>query len=186
MRSSRDQWILVAMAAAVTVVLYIWTYGRGLQVGVNRLRQQIRDAEVTRPSRETVAVAQATLLRLRKEVAARTPSSAPAVQFVPPATGLQTVTQILARNQILVVAALAAEKSAGSLLPGDLSKRITERRNGVAPVLWSVQLIGSYEQVRKALEEIASSNLCVIPQDIALDPLAPEAQVKLWTLRIWL
>ena len=195
MRSRRDQWILAILPAVLTVVIYVWTYGRGLQVNVNRLMQQTRAAEAARPSRETIATAQATLQHLRADLAAKAvptvkaPPTAPALQFAPPATGLQTITQILSRNQILVVSAQTADKSAGVTWPGEASdfpKRIAERRNGAAPVLWSVDMIGSYEQVRQALEDIAAGDLCVIPQAIAMEWLAPEAAARHWTLWIWL
>jgi hypothetical protein len=195
MRTARDKWILAILPAVLTVVIYVWTYGRGLQVSVNRLMQQTRAAEAARPSRETIATAQATLQHLRAEAAAKAlpavkvPPAVPAVQFAPPATGLQIITQILSRNHILVVAAQTANKSAGVSWPNeasDLPKRIAERRNGAAPVLWSVDMIGSYEQIRQALEEIAASDMCVIPQDIAMETLAPEASARHWTLWIWL
>jgi hypothetical protein len=195
MRTTREKWILAILPAVLTVVIYVWTYGRELQVSVNRLIQQTRAAEAARPSRETIATAQATLQHLRADAATRTlpvvevPPTAPALQFAPPTTGLQTITHILSRNHILVVSTQTANKSAGVSWPGeasDLSKRIAERRNGTAPVLWSVDMIGSYEQIRQALEEIAASDLCVIPQDITMETLAPDAAARHWTLWIWL
>jgi len=180
MRSPRDQWILAILPAVLLVVLYLWTYGRGLQVQVNRLGQQASAAEAARPSREALA---------KVPALAKPGPAVPAVQFAAPVAGLQGVTQILARQRILVVAARTADKSAGAARLGaarDLPLRIAERRNGVAPVLWSVEMIGSYEQIRAALEGIASSNLGVIPQDIAMEALGPEAPARHWTLRIWL
>lgn len=181
----REQWMLAALPAVLTLLGYYAFSARAAAKGRENLRTQIVK-QAPLPSRQAqVRAGREQLAKLAARVATqRRPAPSPEMTFDRD-RALQVASQLCEKHQLALISyaldpagklPLALQESAGAV----------QSSGGTAPQIWRFELRGGYVSVMEMLEEAKDKAPLMVPLCLSMQPAPDERKPPTWILSLWL
>ena len=199
--SIREKWLLTAVPALIVVIVYAFAFYRPQQASLadntqrlHTLQKDAIPASQVQAKRNELACNQEQIQVVRRELAAL--EGRPAVLYAGIAQDggeanlLAKVSRVLLDRSIVVVASSRApDNESGAAMPADVretTKRSSTSAKGGSTGVWRLDLVGSFVNVREALDGLAKADGLVVPVGISMEPVGDDETVHRWKLWIWM
>jgi len=196
--SSRDRLFLLLLPALVVFIAYSYLITKKPNARIRQLAVQLKAVSATRPNSDQILQMQAArasalqrLSQARRELEPiRQALNKQMDAWQDRRSRLQAnddLAVLWRRHELTLIEQSTVSTNEVGLTP--LVQRLQQQTRTLlnrefGPVLWEVKLAGGFHGVKSALDEIASSDLPVIP--VSLDMQSqPQGASKLWTVRLW-
>lgn len=193
--SRRERWLLAVLPGALIVLVYGWFVAPGL-------READREAQAALAKLSTQQGASHDMAHLHRDLKAQRDQLAQLNQQkrllearlqdlkadVADSDGgrlasTASLTALLKDHGLLTIAE-GPQQSTAQELPVAV-QRVSETSNRL-PILWHLDVTGSFAQMRSALEAIAATPHGPVPLSLTMEPTISQTPTRRWTLVVWL
>ncbi|MGE3536616.1 MAG: hypothetical protein AB7N91_04155 [Candidatus Tectimicrobiota bacterium] len=197
--AARDQLLKMLLPTILTVVAYVWLFGRGAQQQLGDTGRRLEEARAKPPATQHLKEQQARLQRVTREQQALAQERAALQQQLdawrerftqgrqrPGALG--DLAGLLHHHGLVLV----EEAPAGgadeqlSVFLKRLRDKLAQRPPEEQPQLWRLRFVGAYLNVLEVLHVLADGEAVAIPVSLSMQDAPAQVNWRYWTLIVWL
>lgn len=196
--TARDRVLLVVLPALAIFILYSFVITKKANARLKQLTAQYTIAERNKPKSEAIAQQQAMRDAAASRLAQAKHELAPLRQALDKQMDTwqdrrarlvfnDELTSLWGRHHLILIE--QTNVSTNDLRVTPLIERLQQQTRSLlnrefGPVLWEMKLLGGFVDMQEALDEIAHTDLPVIP--VTLDMSASnQGSSKIWTVHLW-
>ena len=196
--TARDRVLLVVLPALTIFILYAFVFTKNSNARLKTLTTKYETAEKSRPKSESIQQQQATRDNAASRLAQTKHELAPLRQALDKQMDTwqdrrarlisnDELSTLWGRHHMILIEQTNVSTNDFRVTP--LIERLQQQTRSLlnrefGPVLWEVRLLGGFVDMQSSLDEIAHTDLPVIPVTVDMRA-STQGTSKLWTVHLW-